>query len=297
MSKTQNSTLTSTLYFLNYLKQRTGPLCVALPLRWAVESRGKGKAGGVFQGCPTTKRMFWWERRHRDYELNVLACLLILMLCSMIFWTESLWWSRRLYQKPDRNLSITWRLKSTEEREWSPVSRSLLGQSAQAAPREARKDLVLYIYVCMCVYMCVCIYVCRCVYMCVGVYICVYVCIYVCMCVYMCVGTYVCIYIHIHTYTFCFLGPHLQHMEVTRPGVQSELQLLAYTTATASGDLSPVCDLHHNSRQCQILNPLSKARDRTCILIDIRFISAVPQRELPNSYYWTLWTTYYVGYS
>lgn len=58
MSKTRNSTLTSTLYFLNYLKQRTGPLCVALPLHWAVESRGKGKAGGVFQGCPTTKRMF-----------------------------------------------------------------------------------------------------------------------------------------------------------------------------------------------------------------------------------------------
>ena len=29
----------------------------------------------------------------------------------------------------------------------------------------------------------------------------------------------------------------------------------------------PVCDLHHNSQQCRILNPLSQARDRTCNLM------------------------------
>ena len=29
-------------------------------------------------------------------------------------------------------------------------------------------------------------------------------------------------------------------------------------------DLSRVCNLHHSSRQRQIVNPLSKARDRTC---------------------------------
>ena len=34
--------------------------------------------------------------------------------------------------------------------------------------------------------------------------------------------------------------------------------------ATATPDLSCVCDLHHSSWQCWILNPLSKARDRTC---------------------------------
>ena len=33
-------------------------------------------------------------------------------------------------------------------------------------------------------------------------------------------------------------------------------------------DLSHVCDLHHSSWQCQILNPLSKARGRTHILMD-----------------------------
>ena len=33
---------------------------------------------------------------------------------------------------------------------------------------------------------------------------------------------------------FCFLGPHLWHMEVPRIGVKSELQQLAYTTAIAT---------------------------------------------------------------
>ena len=45
--------------------------------------------------------------------------------------------------------------------------------------------------------------------------------------------------------------------------VQLELELLAYTRATATWNLSRVCDLHHSSWQCQILNPLSLARDRT----------------------------------
>ena len=43
---------------------------------------------------------------------------------------------------------------------------------------------------------------------------------------------------------------------------------LAYTTATAMPDLSHVHNLHHSSQQHQILNPLSKARDQTCILMD-----------------------------
>ena len=40
------------------------------------------------------------------------------------------------------------------------------------------------------------------------------------------------------SFSFCFLGPHLQCMEVPRLGVELELQLLAYTTATATWDLS-----------------------------------------------------------
>ena len=65
---------------------------------------------------------------------------------------------------------------------------------------------------------------------------------------------------------FYFLGPHLWHMEVPGLGVELELQLPAYTTARATQDLSRICDLHHSSQQRQLLNPLSKARDRTPIL-------------------------------
>ena len=50
-------------------------------------------------------------------------------------------------------------------------------------------------------------------------------------------------------------------MEVPRLRVKLELQLLAYTMATATQDLSHVYDLHHSSWQHQILNPLNKARD------------------------------------
>ena len=57
-------------------------------------------------------------------------------------------------------------------------------------------------------------------------------------------------------------------MEVPRLGVESELQLPAYTTATAKPDPSCICSLHHSSWQCQILNLLSETKNRTCILMD-----------------------------
>ena len=52
-------------------------------------------------------------------------------------------------------------------------------------------------------------------------------------------------------------------MEVPRLRVKLDLQLPAYTTATATRDPSHICDLYHSSRQCQILNPPGKARDWT----------------------------------
>ena len=59
------------------------------------------------------------------------------------------------------------------------------------------------------------------------------------------------------------------HMEVPRPGVESELHLLAYATVIATPDPSHICDLHHSSQQHhQILNSLSETRDRTHILMD-----------------------------
>ena len=64
-------------------------------------------------------------------------------------------------------------------------------------------------------------------------------------------------------------GLDLWHMEVPRLGGESELQPLAYTTATATWDPSHVCNLHRSSWQLRILNPLSEARDQTLV----RFIN------------------------
>ena len=71
---------------------------------------------------------------------------------------------------------------------------------------------------------------------------------------------------------FGFVGPHLRHMEVPRLRIESELQLPADTTATATPDLSCVCNLHHSSQQCRILNPLKEARDGTSWIL-VRFIN------------------------
>ena len=58
-------------------------------------------------------------------------------------------------------------------------------------------------------------------------------------------------------------------MEPPRLEVTLELQLQAYTTATAMQDPSHAYDLHHSSQQRQILNSLSKARAQTHILMDV----------------------------
>ena len=58
------------------------------------------------------------------------------------------------------------------------------------------------------------------------------------------------------------------HVEVPRLGVKTELQWPAYTIATAAPDLSRICDLGLSSQKHQSLNPLSEARDGTCILMD-----------------------------
>ena len=48
-------------------------------------------------------------------------------------------------------------------------------------------------------------------------------------------------------------------MEV--PEVEAELQLQACVIAMATLDPSCIYDLHHSLQQCQILNPLGKAKD------------------------------------
>ena len=58
------------------------------------------------------------------------------------------------------------------------------------------------------------------------------------------------------------------------PGLRVELglQQLAYATATAIPDLGYICDLHYSLQQHWILNPLSKARDLTHILMDTSWV-------------------------
>ena len=56
-------------------------------------------------------------------------------------------------------------------------------------------------------------------------------------------------------------------MEVPGLGVELELQLPAFAEATATPYSSHVCNLHHSSQQCQILNPLNRARDGTHVLM------------------------------
>ena len=73
-------------------------------------------------------------------------------------------------------------------------------------------------------------------------------------------------------------------MEVPRLGVEFELQLPAYTTATAMWDLSLVCYLHYSSRQCGILNLPNMATDPSPILTDSRRVLQV-QWELLNAFF------------
>ena len=75
-------------------------------------------------------------------------------------------------------------------------------------------------------------------------------------------------------------------MEVLRLGIESELKLPAYTTATATQDPSHICNLHHSSCQHQIFNSLSRARDQTCILTStsqVRYHWTTT--EIPNQYF------------
>ena len=71
-----------------------------------------------------------------------------------------------------------------------------------------------------------------------------------------------------HVFCFFLLQPQLWYLEVPSLGLELEPQLPAYTTGTAMPDPSLDCNLHHNSRQRWLFNPLSEARDQNHILMD-----------------------------
>ena len=49
---------------------------------------------------------------------------------------------------------------------------------------------------------------------------------------------------------------------------QIRITATAYATGAARTDSGHICDLYHNLGQHQVLNPLSEARDQTCILAE-----------------------------
>ena len=76
-------------------------------------------------------------------------------------------------------------------------------------------------------------------------------------------------------------------MKDPRLGVESQLQLLAYATATATPDPGLVCDLHHSSQQCWILSPLREARDWTHILMDTSWVhKTLSHTGSPKRHFW-----------
>ena len=87
-----------------------------------------------------------------------------------------------------------------------------------------------------------------------------------------------------------FLGPYLWHTEVSRLRVESGLQLPGCATAIAMQYPRHVCDLHHGSWQCQILNSVREARDQTRILMDTSWVHK-PLSHNGNSFIYTLLTT------
>ena len=95
------------------------------------------------------------------------------------------------------------------------------------------------------------------------------------------------VFFFVFVFVFCFFlfRPPLRHMEVPRLGVESELQLPAYATATATSDPIWVCDLHLSSQQCWILNPLSEIRDRTHTFMDTTQVCNPLSRDRNSSGY------------
>ena len=89
----------------------------------------------------------------------------------------------------------------------------------------------------------------------------------------------------------CFLGPHPWHMKIPRLGVKLALQLLDLPNSHSQSKAGPKPHLPptpHSSGQCQILNPLSEARNWTHILMDPSWVCY--HWATTGTPHWPLWT-------
>ena len=88
-------------------------------------------------------------------------------------------------------------------------------------------------------------------------------------------------FLSVFFFSLVFLRPPLWHMEAPRLGVELELQLPAYTPATATPNLSYVCDLHNTHSNAGSLTCYARPGiepETSWILVD--FVNAGPQWEL-----------------
>ena len=76
----------------------------------------------------------------------------------------------------------------------------------------------------------------------------------------------------------CFLGPHLWHMEVPRLGVDMELQLPAYTTATAMPDSNTTTQSNARS----LTHWARPGIEPTTSWLLVGFVYAAPQQEFQS---------------
>ena len=87
-----------------------------------------------------------------------------------------------------------------------------------------------------------------------------------------------CIFIHVERYSlFFFFFLLFRATHAVYEGSQARIWIGAvvaslYYSHSNTRKLGCVCDLHHSSQQSLKLNPVSKARDRTRILLDSRWI-------------------------
>ena len=74
-------------------------------------------------------------------------------------------------------------------------------------------------------------------------------------------------YGHIHTYHYSFFFFFFLRAALAAHGGAPSRGHIGAVAAGLHHRHSHVCSLRHSSRQCRILNLLSEARDRTCVLM------------------------------
>ena len=86
---------------------------------------------------------------------------------------------------------------------------------------------------------------------------------------------------HKHFFFFFRAAPTAYGCSQAKCWIRAEAAGLCHSHSNDRSE--PVCDLHHSSQQCRILNPLSEARIKPATSwFLVGFVSPVPRWELPT---------------